>query len=112
MENLKNIQPLDEFNWEAYESGEALSPVSKEDQEKAYDNTLNKVNEREVVEGTVISMNKREVVVNIGYKSDGIIPMSEKTTHDSETIRKLSALLILWFSLFLSPNHLQVRPTM
>ena len=77
MENLKNIQPLDEFNWEAYESGEALSPVSKEDQEKAYDNTLNKVNEREVVEGTVISMNKREVVVNIGYKSDGIIPMSE-----------------------------------
>ena len=77
MENLKNIQPLDEFNWEAYESGEALSPVSKEDQEKAYDNTLNKVNEREVVEGIVISMNKREVVVNIGYKSDGIIPMSE-----------------------------------
>ena len=77
MENLKNIQPLDEFNWEAYESGEALSPVSKEDQEKAYDNTLNKVNEREVVEGTFISMNKREVVVNIGYKSDGIIPMSE-----------------------------------
>ena len=77
MENLKNIQPLDEFNWEAYESGEALSPVSKEDQEKAYDNTLNKVNEREVVEGTVISLNKREVVVNIGYKSDGIIPMSE-----------------------------------
>ena len=42
----------------------------------------------------------------------GIIPMSEKTTHDRETIRKLSALLILWFSLFLSPNHLQVRPTM
>ncbi|MBQ8008434.1 MAG: 30S ribosomal protein S1 [Bacteroidaceae bacterium] len=77
MENLKNIQPLDEFNWEAYESGETLSPVSKEDQEKAYDNTLNKVNDREVVEGTVISMNKREVVVNIGYKSDGIIPMSE-----------------------------------
>ncbi len=77
MENLKNIQPLDEFNWEAYESGETLSQVSKEDQEKAYDNTLNKVNEREVVEGTVISMNKREVVVNIGYKSDGIIPMSE-----------------------------------
>ena len=77
MENLKEIKPLDEFNWEAYESGDAVSTVSKEDQEKAYDNTLNKVNEREVVEGTVISMNKREVVVNIGYKSDGIIPMSE-----------------------------------
>jgi len=45
--------------------------------EKAYDNTLNKVNDREVVDGTVIAMNKREVVVNIGYKSDGIIPMGE-----------------------------------
>ncbi len=77
MENLKNIQPLDEFNWEAYESGEAVSDVSKEQQLNAYDGTLNKVSEREVVDGTVISLNKREVVVNIGYKSDGIIPMSE-----------------------------------
>lgn len=45
--------------------------------EKAYDSTLNKVNDREVVDGTVIAMNKREVVVNIGYKSDGIIPLNE-----------------------------------
>ena len=44
---------------------------------KAYDGTLNKVNDREVVDGTVIAMNKREVVVNIGYKSDGIIPLNE-----------------------------------
>ena len=77
MENLKNVQPLDDFNWEAYESGEAVSEVSKEQQLSAYDGTLNKVSEREVVDGTVISINKREVVVNIGYKSDGIIPMSE-----------------------------------
>ena len=45
--------------------------------QKAYDGTLNKVNDREVVDGTVIAMNKREVVVNIGYKSDGIIPLNE-----------------------------------
>ena len=77
MENLSNVQPLEDFNWEAYESGEAVAEVSKEDQQKAYDGTLNKVSEREVVDGTVISINKREVVVNIGYKSDGIIPMSE-----------------------------------
>ena len=77
MEELKNVQPLEDFNWEAYESGEALSDVSKEQQTSAYDGTLNKVSEREVVDGTVISLNKREVVVNIGYKSDGIIPMSE-----------------------------------
>ena len=77
MEELKNVQPLEDFNWEAYESGEAVSDVSKEQQLNAYDGTLNKVSEREVVDGTVISLNKREVVVNIGYKSDGIIPMSE-----------------------------------
>ena len=77
MENLKNITPIEDFNWDAYESGDAVTNVSKEDLEKAYDSTLNKVNDREVVDGTVIAMNKREVVVNIGYKSDGIIPLSE-----------------------------------
>ena len=77
MENLKNIAPIEDFNWDAYESGDAVTNVRKEELEKAYDSTLNKVNDREVVDGTVIAMNKREVVVNIGYKSDGIIPLSE-----------------------------------
>ena len=77
MENLKNVAPIEDFNWDAYENGETVANASHEDLEKAYDNTLNKVNDREVVDGTVIAMNKREVVVNIGYKSDGIIPMSE-----------------------------------
>ena len=77
MENLKNVVPIEDFNWDAYENGESVASASHEELEKAYDNTLNKVNDREVVDGTVIAMNKREVVVNIGYKSDGIIPMSE-----------------------------------
>ena len=77
MENLKNIAPVEDFNWEAYENGESFAGASHEDLEKAYDSTLNKVNDREVVDGTVIAMNKREVVVNIGYKSDGIIPLNE-----------------------------------
>ncbi len=77
MENLKNVAPIEDFNWDAYENGETVTSASHEELEKAYDNTLNKVNDREVVDGTVIAMNKREVVVNIGYKSDGIIPMSE-----------------------------------
>ena len=77
MENLKNIAPVEGFDWEAYEKGDVLTNVSHEELEKAYDNTLNKVGNNEVVEGTVIGMNKREVIVNIGYKSDGIIPMSE-----------------------------------
>ena len=77
MENLKNVAPIEDFNGDAYENGESVASASHEELEKAYDNTLNKVNDREVVDGTVIAMNKREVVVNIGYKSDGIIPMSE-----------------------------------
>ena len=77
MENLKNITPVEDFNWDAYENGEAVTSMSHEDLEKAYDGTLNKVNDREVVDGTVIAMNKREVVVNIGCKSDGIIPLNE-----------------------------------
>ena len=77
MEKFDKVAPVEDFNWDAYENGEATTNVSHEDLEKAYDNTLSKVNDREVVDGTVIAMNKREVVVNIGYKSDGIIPMSE-----------------------------------
>ncbi len=77
MENLKNIAPLSDFDWNAFENGSAESAQNQKDLEKAYDETLGRVNENEVVEGTVISINKREVVVNIGYKSDGIIPMNE-----------------------------------
>lgn len=76
MSDLKNVKPLDDFNWDEFENG-ANANVSKEDLAKAYDETLNKISENQVVEGTVISVDKKEVVVNIGYKSDGIIPASE-----------------------------------
>ena len=76
MSNIKNVQPLDDFNWDEFENG-TNAGVSKTDLEKAYDETLNKVTEHQVVEGTVISVDKKEVIVNIGYKSDGIIPASE-----------------------------------
>ncbi len=75
-ELTKNVQPLDNFDWEEFENGMAAN-VSKEELDKAYDETLNKVSEHQVVDGTVISVDKKEVVVNIGYKSDGIIPASE-----------------------------------
>ncbi|HIZ70085.1 MAG TPA: 30S ribosomal protein S1 [Candidatus Prevotella avicola] len=76
MSNFKNVQPLDDFNWDEFENGSNAS-VNKADQEKAYDETLNKVTDNQVVEGTVISIDKKEVIVNIGYKSDGIIPAAE-----------------------------------
>ena len=77
MENYKNIQPLSEFDWEAFEKGSVEGGESQQEQEASYDKTLGNVTENDVVEGTVISINKREVVVSIGFKSDGIVPVSE-----------------------------------
>ncbi len=74
--DVQNVQPLADFNWDEFENG-GHAEASKSDLIKAYDETLNKIQEHQVVEGTVISVDKKEVVVNIGYKSDGIIPASE-----------------------------------
>ena len=77
MENLKNVAPLADFDWEAFETGNVAGEKSREELTAAYENTLGRVSENEVVDGTVKAINKREVVVNIGYKSDGIINASE-----------------------------------
>jgi len=77
MENLKNISPVEDFNWESYEQGETFGGVNKEELVKTYDETLNTMKDKDVVMGTVTALNKREVVVNIGFKSDGVVPMSE-----------------------------------
>ena len=75
-EELKN-SPIEDFDWEAYEKGDTQRGKSFEELEKTYDESLNTIKDKDVTEGTVIALNKREVVVNIGYKSDGIIPFSE-----------------------------------
>ena len=75
-ELTKNVQPLQDFNWDEFENG-TVANVSKEELDKAYDETLNKVADHQVVDGKVISVDKKEVVVNIGDKSDGIIPSAE-----------------------------------
>ncbi len=77
MTDYKNIVPAEDFDWEAFENGGKTTSDSREAQEEAYSGSLNKVSDHDVVDGTVIAMNKREVVVNIGFKSDGIIPASE-----------------------------------
>ncbi|PVZ08386.1 30S ribosomal protein S1 [Porphyromonas loveana] len=77
MENLKNIQPREDFNWEEFEAGGAKVTVSRQEQEAAYDKTLNTIKEKEVVMGTVTAINKREVVINVGYKSEGVVPATE-----------------------------------
>ena len=78
-EELKNspVSPIEDFDWEAFERGDVKKNESYEALEAAYDKSLGAIKDKEVTEGTVISINKREVVVNIGYKSDGIIPFNE-----------------------------------
>ena len=75
MTETKNIQPLEDFDWESFEHGKKVA--DKEAETKAYESTLNNVNDNEVVEGTVTAISDREVVVNIGYKSEGIISRNE-----------------------------------
>jgi small subunit ribosomal protein S1 len=77
MTDYKNVAPLEGFDWEAYANGDASNGVSRDAQESAYESSLNKIDDHKVVDGTVISINKREVVVNIGSKSEGIIPAGE-----------------------------------
>ena len=76
MTELKN-SPIEDFDWDAYENGENKGGKSREELTKTYDESLNTVKDKDVIEGTIIALNKREAVVNIGYKSDGIIPMNE-----------------------------------
>ncbi len=75
-EEVKN-SPIADFDWDAYENGDTKSEKSREELTKTYDESLNTVKDKDVIEGTIIALNKREAVVNIGYKSDGIIPMNE-----------------------------------
>jgi len=79
MEELNKTMaaPAADFDWDGYAKGETISNEAKAELTAKYDNTLNQVKDKEVVMGTIIAMNKREVVINIGFKSDGIIPMSE-----------------------------------
>jgi len=68
---------VDDFNWEEYAAKEVETAADHSNYEKLYSETLSTIAENEVIDGTVISMNKREVVINIGYKSEGVISLSE-----------------------------------
>ena len=67
----------EEFDWDAFEKEAAYGDVDKATIEAAYDKTLSEIKPGEVVEGTVTAINKREVLVNIGYKSEGVIAAPE-----------------------------------
>ena len=77
MTESKIQTPIEDFDWEAYEKGETAGSKSREEQTKIYDETLKTAKENEIVTGKVKSISKREVRVDIGMKSDAIIPVSE-----------------------------------
>ena len=77
MEENKTVVTNENFDWNAFENDLGVYSQPKEEIAAAYDKTLSNVAVGEVVEGTVMSIGKREVVVNIGYKSEGVIPVSE-----------------------------------
>ncbi len=71
------VQGVADFDWDAFEQGNIYGDTTKDSLQKMYEESLSTIVEKDVVEGTVISMNKREVVVNIGYKSDGVVSLNE-----------------------------------
>lgn len=73
----KEAEPVkEEFDWYAYENeGHTEEEVAKLNE--VYDSSLNQVEEKEVIDGKVIAMTDREIVVNINYKSEGVIPINE-----------------------------------
>ncbi len=77
MEEMKNVVANENFDWSAFENDLGVYSQPKEEIAAAYDKTLSNVNVGEVVEGTVTGITKREVMVNIGYKSEGVISVSE-----------------------------------
>ena len=75
--DYKNVQPLADFDWSAIDKKEENNSEEAKKMVEAYEKTFNAFTEQEVIEGTIVSINDREAVVNIGFKSDGVIPASE-----------------------------------
>lgn len=77
MTETKNVVANENFDWNAFENDLGVYDQPKEEITEAYDKTLSNVAVGEVIEGIVTTLGKREVIVNIGYKSEGILPISE-----------------------------------
>ena len=75
--DYRNVQPLADFDWSAIDKKEQTNSEESKKMVEAYEKTFNAFTEQEVIEGTIVSVNDREAVVNIGFKSDGVIPSSE-----------------------------------
>ncbi|MCQ2278920.1 MAG: 30S ribosomal protein S1 [Bacteroidales bacterium] len=76
--DYKNVQPLADFNWDELDNKAQKAVKAEPTQlDNAYDQTFNQLTEQDVINGVIVSISDREAVVNIGFKSDGVIPASE-----------------------------------
>ena len=75
--DYKNVQPLADFDWTAIDKKEEVNSEKVKQMTEQYEQTFKSFTEQEVIEGTIVSISDREAVVNIGFKSDGVIPASE-----------------------------------
>ena len=75
--DYKNVQPLADFDWSAIDKKEEVNNADAQKMIEQYEQTFKSFTEQEVIEGTIVSINEREAVVNIGFKSDGVISSSE-----------------------------------
>ncbi|SFT65853.1 small subunit ribosomal protein S1 [Algoriphagus locisalis] len=70
----------EDFNWDNFETkgfGEGYSKAEREQMAAMYEGTLGEITEKEVIKGTVVGVNDKDVIINIGFKSDGLVPLSE-----------------------------------
>ncbi|MCC6840292.1 MAG: 30S ribosomal protein S1 [Flavobacteriales bacterium] len=74
---VKFAEPAADFDWDALEGNRVSTSAQREQMEQAYEHTLSSISEKEVLMGTVVGLNKKEAVINIGYKSEGVVPLSE-----------------------------------
>ena len=75
--DYKNVQPIADFDWAAIDKKEEVNSEQVKEMTEKYEQTFKSFTEQEVIEGTIVSISDREAVVNIGFKSDGVIPSSE-----------------------------------
>lgn len=82
-----DIQPLEDFNWDAVDTkgfGVDYSQSQREEMEAELTGTLNDVSEKELIKGTIVGVTSRDVILNIGFKSDGLVPLSEFRDYDGD----------------------------
>ena len=76
--DYKSVEPLDDFDWDSIgKTKDNYKEEARKEMEEAYNETLTSIAEHEVLEGKIVTLTKKEAVINIGYKSEGIIPISE-----------------------------------